>query len=49
VIYAPVQSICIHGDSRADTILAAVRDGLAKAGVIVKPFSGLADCGEGHL
>jgi lactam utilization protein B len=49
VIYAPVQSICIHGDSRADTIVAAVRDGLAKAGVIVKPFSGLAGCGEGHL
>jgi lactam utilization protein B len=31
--------ICIHGDSPgADQIVAAVRDGLIKAGVVVKPL-----------
>ena len=39
VIDAKVETICIHGDSPgADKIVAAVRDGLVKAGVIVKPL-----------
>jgi UPF0271 protein len=39
VIDARVQTICIHGDSPgAEKIVAAVRDGLVKAGVIVKPL-----------
>ena len=34
-----VQTICIHGDSPAsDKIVAAVREGLVKAGAIVKPL-----------
>jgi UPF0271 protein len=34
-----VQTICIHGDSPgAEKIVAAVRDGLVKAGAIVKPL-----------
>jgi len=34
-----VQTICIHGDSPgADKIVAAVRDGLVKAGAVVKPL-----------
>jgi UPF0271 protein len=34
-----VQTICIHGDSPgADKIVAAVRDGLTKAGAVVKPL-----------
>ena len=39
VIDARVQTICIHGDSPgADKIVAAVRDGLVKAGAVVKPL-----------
>jgi UPF0271 protein len=39
VIEARVQTICIHGDSPgAEKIVAAVRDALVKAGVIVKPL-----------
>jgi 5-oxoprolinase (ATP-hydrolysing) subunit A len=38
-IDAKIQTICIHGDSPgAEKIVAAVRDGLVKAGVIVKPL-----------
>jgi UPF0271 protein len=34
-----IQTICIHGDSPgADKIVAAVRDGLVKAGAVVKPL-----------
>jgi UPF0271 protein len=34
-----VQTICIHGDSPgSDKIVAAVRDGLVKAGAVVKPL-----------
>jgi hypothetical protein len=34
-----VQTVCIHGDSPgADKIVAAVRDGLVKAGAVVKPL-----------
>jgi 5-oxoprolinase (ATP-hydrolysing) subunit A len=39
VIDARVETICIHGDSPgADKIVAAVREGLAKAGAAVKPL-----------
>jgi len=39
VITAKVDTICIHGDSPgADKIVAAVREGLAKAGATVKPL-----------
>jgi UPF0271 protein len=39
VIDAKVDTICIHGDSPgAEKIVAAVRDGLVKAGAIVKPL-----------
>jgi UPF0271 protein len=39
VIDVKIQTICIHGDSPgADKIVAAVRDGLVKAGAIVKPL-----------
>jgi UPF0271 protein len=39
VIDARVQTICIHGDSPgSDKIVAAVREGLVKAGAIVKPL-----------
>jgi 5-oxoprolinase (ATP-hydrolysing) subunit A len=39
VIDARVQTICIHGDSPgSEKIVAAVRDGLVKAGAIVKPL-----------
>ena len=39
VIDARVQTICIHGDSPgADKIVEAVREGLVKAGAIVKPL-----------
>jgi 5-oxoprolinase (ATP-hydrolysing) subunit A len=39
VIDVKVQTICIHGDSPgADKIVAAVRDGLVKAGAVVKPL-----------
>jgi UPF0271 protein len=39
VIDAKVQTICIHGDSPgAEKIVAAVREGLVKAGAIVKPL-----------
>ena len=38
-IDAKVQTICIHGDTpNAHKIVAAVRDGLVKAGAIVKPL-----------
>jgi len=38
-ITAKVDTICIHGDSPgADKIVAAVREGLVKAGAIVKPL-----------
>jgi UPF0271 protein len=38
-ITAKVDTICIHGDSRgADRIVAAVREGLVKAGATVKPL-----------
>ena len=38
-IAAKVDTICIHGDSPgADKIVAAVRDGLVKAGAVVKPL-----------
>jgi UPF0271 protein len=38
-ITAKVDTICIHGDSPgADTIVAAVREGLIKAGATVKPL-----------
>jgi len=34
-----VETICIHGDSPgSEKIVAAVRDGLVKAGAIVKPL-----------
>jgi len=39
VIDAKVQTVCIHGDtSGADKIVAAVREGLTKAGAVVKPL-----------
>ena len=39
IIAAKVDTICIHGDSPgADKIVAAVRDGLVKAGAVVKPL-----------
>jgi UPF0271 protein len=39
VIDVNVQTICIHGDSPgADKIVTAVRDGLVKAGAVVKPL-----------
>ena len=39
LIDVKVQTICIHGDSPgADKIVAAVRDGLVKAGATVKPL-----------
>src|SRR5258708_11287545 len=39
VIDAKVETICIHGDSPgSDKIVAAVREGLVKAGAIVKPL-----------
>ena len=39
VIDAKVETICIHGDSPgAEKIVAAVRDGLVKAGATVKPL-----------
>jgi UPF0271 protein len=39
VIDAKVETICIHGDSPgSDKIVAAVREGLVKAGSIVKPL-----------
>ena len=39
VIEARIQTICIHGDSPgSDKIVAAVREGLVKAGAIVKPL-----------
>jgi len=39
LIAAKVDTICIHGDSPgADKIVAAVREGLAKAGATVKPL-----------
>jgi UPF0271 protein len=39
VIDAKIQTICIHGDSPgAEKIVAAVRDGLVKAGATVKPL-----------
>jgi 5-oxoprolinase (ATP-hydrolysing) subunit A len=39
VIGAKVETICIHGDSPgSDKIVAAVREGLVKAGAIVKPL-----------
>jgi len=39
VIDAKIQTICIHGDSSgAEKIVAAVRDGLVKAGATVKPL-----------
>jgi UPF0271 protein len=39
VIDVKIQTICIHGDSPgADKIVAAVREGLVKAGAIVKPL-----------
>ncbi|HEX4996083.1 MAG TPA: LamB/YcsF family protein, partial [Methylomirabilota bacterium] len=39
VIDARVETICIHGDSPgSDKIVAAVREGLVKAGAIVKPL-----------
>jgi UPF0271 protein len=39
VIDAKVETICIHGDSPgADKIVAAVREGLVKAGAVVKPL-----------
>jgi len=39
VIDARVETICIHGDSPgADKIVAAVREGLVKAGATVKPL-----------
>jgi 5-oxoprolinase (ATP-hydrolysing) subunit A len=38
-IPAKVDTICIHGDSPgADKIVAAVREGLVKAGATVKPL-----------
>ena len=39
VIDAKVETICIHGDSPgSDKIVAAVREGLVKAGAVVKPL-----------
>jgi len=39
IITAKVDTICIHGDSPgSDNIVAAVREGLVKAGVTVKPL-----------
>jgi lactam utilization protein B len=39
VTHARVETICIHGDSPgSDKIVAAVREGLVKAGAIVKPL-----------
>jgi UPF0271 protein len=39
VIDARIQTICIHGDSPgAEKIVAAVREGLVKAGAVVKPL-----------
>ncbi len=39
VIDAKVETICIHGDSPgAEKIVAAVREGLVKAGAVVKPL-----------
>jgi UPF0271 protein len=39
LIDVKVQTICIHGDSPgSDKIVAAVRDGLVKAGAVVKPL-----------
>jgi UPF0271 protein len=39
VIEARVETICIHGDSPgSDKIVAAVREGLVKAGAVVKPL-----------
>ena len=39
VIDAKIQTICIHGDSPgSEKIVAAVREGLVKAGAIVKPL-----------
>ena len=39
LIDAKIQTICIHGDSPgAEKIVAAVREGLVKAGAIVKPL-----------
>jgi 5-oxoprolinase (ATP-hydrolysing) subunit A len=39
MIDVKIQTICIHGDSPgAEKIVAAVRDGLVKAGAIVKPL-----------
>jgi 5-oxoprolinase (ATP-hydrolysing) subunit A len=39
VIDVKIQTICIHGDSPgAEKIVAAVRDGLVKAGAVVKPL-----------
>jgi len=39
VIDAKIETICIHGDSPgAEKIVAAVRDGLVKAGATVKPL-----------
>jgi len=39
IIDASVETICIHGDSPgSDTIVAAVREGLVKAGATVKPL-----------
>jgi len=39
VIGAKIQTICIHGDSPgAEKIVAAVREGLVKAGAVVKPL-----------
>jgi 5-oxoprolinase (ATP-hydrolysing) subunit A len=39
VIDARVETICIHGDSLgSDKIVAAVREGLVKAGATVKPL-----------
>jgi lactam utilization protein B len=36
---ARVETICIHGDSPgSDKIVAAVREGLVKAGAVVKPL-----------
>jgi 5-oxoprolinase (ATP-hydrolysing) subunit A len=39
VIDARIQTICIHGDSPgSEKIVAAVREGLVKAGAVVKPL-----------
>ena len=39
VIEVKIQTICIHGDSPgAEKIVAAVREGLVKAGATVKPL-----------